>query len=761
MSVFEVGFEFLFKYPLRLFERGTLTWLGLGAKAVVPLLVVVGAVAVASYSRTPGRIGVRDRVILAGLRVLAFVLLGFCLLRPALLVSTSVPRRNALAVVLDDSRSMQIQDAGRETRLDQAKRIFDDSAGALVQSLAQRYAVRLYRFSESTRRIAHTAELGATGSRTDLAQALEEVRRDAVGLPLGGVVLVTDGADNGGGPLADAVLSLRAEHIPVYTVGLGRERFDRDLAIDRVELPRSTLKGAVLLGAVALRARGLGGETVTVTVEDQGRIVAQRAVTIPRGTELVTVPVRIPPLEAGPRELTVSVKPVPGEVVSQDNQLSAVVRVRDRREKILYVEGTLRPEFAFIRRAAAADSNLQLVGLQRTSQGKFLRLGVDDSLELVGGFPRSRGELFQYRALVLGTVEAGFFTADQLRMIADFVGERGGGLLALGGRDSFGEGAFAGTPVAEVLPVTFGNREADSAEPARELKLALTPAGEASAALLLTEVEDANRTLWDSLPPLTSVNRWAGLKPGATALLVGRPAGGGEAEPVLATQRYGRGKTLAFQAQDSWLWQMERPLDDQSFETYWRQLLRWLLEDVPDRLEITAAPDHPGPGQRVTLRAELGDSSFFRVNDADVMARITTPLGVVDTVPLEWSLGRDGAYQGDFVPRDEGAYRIDILARRGADTLRADPQYVMVADRGLDFLNAEMRATLLRRIAEETGGRFYTAADVSRLPEDAVYTESGITVTETKDLWDMPVVFLLLVGCLGGEWLYRRKRGLA
>ncbi len=466
----ETLFEFLFKYPPRLFERGTLTWLGLGTRMVVPLVLVVGAVAVASYSRAPARVRVRDRVILAGLRLAAFLLLGFCLLRPALLLSSSVPRRNALAVVLDDSRSMQIQDVDGRSRLDEVKRIFDDSSGTLVKALADRYAVRLYRFSEAPRRLGHTAELAATGARTDVAKALDEVRRDAVGLPLAGVVLVTDGADNGGNSIGDAILALQSEHIPVYTVGLGRERFDRDLAIDRVELPRSTLKGAVLLGAVALRARGLDGETVTVTVEDQGRIVAQRAVTIPKGSELVNVPVRIPPLEAGLRELTVSVKPVPGEAVSQDNQVNAVVRVRDRREKILYVEGTLRPEFAFIRRAAAADSNLQLVGLQRTSQGKFLRLGVDDSLELVGGFPRSRGELFQYRALILGAVEASFFSADQLRMIAEFVGERGGGLLALGGRDAFGEGDFTGTAVAEALPVTFANRRADSTEPARELE---------------------------------------------------------------------------------------------------------------------------------------------------------------------------------------------------------------------------------------------------------------------------------------------------
>jgi len=232
---------------------------------------------------------------------------------------------------------------------------------------------------------------------------------------------------------------------------------------------------------------------------------------------------------------------------------------------------------------------------------------------------------------------------------------------------------------------------------------------------------------------------------------------------VLAYHRYGRGKAIAWQVQDSWLWQMHAsiPLEDQSHETLWRQLLRWLLEDVPDRLEMGVAPEHPGPGQRVTVSAELGDSSYLRVNDASAAVRVTSPLGAMDTLPLDWVLGRDGTYTGSFIPREEGVYRLDLVAVRGADTLQAEPQFVMVADRGLDFVNAEMRGPLLRRIAEETGGRFYTPPTVAQLPDDARFTESGITMTEVKDLWDMPVVFLVLMSLLGTEWVLRRRRGLA
>ena len=753
--------EFLLKYPLRVFEQGTLVWQNGGfGPLIVPVVLVAAGIAIASYRRQGGRARVADRAALASLRFLAFLVVGACLLRPGLVVSMSVPEKNALGILLDDSKSTLIQDAGSLTRLAQIQRIFGDSTGDLVRRLAERYALRFYRFSDGLERIGGPNALQGSGGRTDVVSALAEIRRDFSGVPLAGIVLATDGADNAGHPISDALLSLKSARVPVYTVGIGQERFSRDVSIDRLELPRSTLRGAVLLGNVAIRARGVAGQVLALTVEDGGRIVATQNVTVPRGSEVITLPIRIPPLEPGVRQVTVSVRPVAGEAVSQNNTLAASVRVRDRREKILYVEGVIRPEFAFIRRAAAADSNLQLVGLQRTSAGKFLRLGVDDSLELIRGFPTTRSELFQYRGLVLGSIEASFFTADQLRMIAEFVGERGGGLLTLGGRSSYGEGFFQGTPLADVLPIEILNRRADSAEAPVELKIGLTPAGLGIAALALTERAEANAVKWDSLPPLTSVNRWGPLKPGATALLEGRM--GRAAQPVLAFQRYGRGRALALSVQDSWLWQMDASLsvEDQTHETLWRQLLRWVLEDVSDRLSLTVTPERPVPGERVTLRADLADSAFLRINDAAVLAVVTNPEGIVDSMPLEWALGEDGVYQGSFVSQGEGRYRAEVSARRGRETLAAVPEQIDVRDRGADFLNAEMRAPFLKRIAEETGGRFYTPQTVARLPDDVTFSAAGVTVRETKDLWDMPIVLVALFLLLGTEWTYRRSRGL-
>ena len=162
----------------------------------------------------------------------------------------------------------------------------------------------------------------------------------------------------------------------------------------------------------------------------------------------------------------------------------------------------------------------------------------------------------------------------------------------------------------------------------------------------------------------------------------------------------------------------------------------------------------------MTVRAEFADSNFLRANDASLVAQITTPDNATTGLPLDWGLAQDGVYSGSFVASAEGNYRIAVTGTRGRDSVVAESEFLDVADRGADFLNAEMRAPLLQRIATETGGKFYTAATVSQLPDDVLYTESGVTVKETKDLWDMPVIFFGLIALLGTEWIYRRRRGL-
>ena len=753
---------FLFKYSPHLFRRGDLS-----LAPVFPSALIIAGLAAALVLLVISLRGVRtatprrDRIVLGTLRATACLILAVCVFRPVLLLSSAVPQRNVLGVLLDDSRSMRLADLDGMSRLDAVRHVFGDSAESLTRRLGEKFVLRFFRFAADAGPLGNARGLVGAGTRTNLAAALDAARLELAGVPLAGMVLVTDGADNSAADLTAPLLALKGRKVPVYTVGVGRERFARDLAIERVSLPASALAGAGILAEVVVRIRGLGGSTVVITAEDEGRVVVEREIEAPKTGDVARTRLRLPPMTEGPHRLTFRVRPAAGEIVTENNESRSVLRVRPGPERILYLEGEPRPEFAFLRRAVAGDSALSLVAMLRSAKGKFLRLGVQDSTELVGGFPTRREDLFRYRALVLGSIEASFFTGDQLRMLADFVSRRGGGLIALGGRAAFAEGGYAGTPLAEVLPVNLDapTPAATGLAPA-ELMIHATAAGRLHPALQLGATEAA-AARWDSLPPLTSVNRLGSLKPGATALLSGRT--GGSDVPVLAVQRFGRGTAAVFGVQDTWLWQMHAniPLEDQTHEALWRQLLRWSVDEVPDRVELSASPSRVGPGEPVMLRARVVDEAYLESNDAQVTARVTTPAGRLVEVPLSWTLKEDGAYEGRFVAEEMGMYRIDGDAHRGKDTTRASAAALLVDDYGADVEQAELRSSLLRRIAGETGGRYYPLADAGRLVEDVVFTDSGVTVRESRDLWDMPIVFLLLVGLLGSEWGYRRWRGLA
>ena len=760
----EALFEFLFKYRPVVFEKGQLAFAaGLGTYVVVAIALAVGIPALIAYGRQRLRGSARDRAVLMSLRIAALALVLICVFRPVLVVSEAVPQRNVVGVLVDDSRSMRIADLDGVPRADAVRHLLGGRDSALYAALADKFVVRLFRFSGNGERVTQLADLTYDGARTELGPALESARQELTGVPLSGLVLVSDGADNSRGSLTDAVMSLGARHVPVFTVGIGRERFTKDIEVSRVEAPRSVLEGASLVVDVMVAQRGYTGSKVQMIVEDGGRIVNTQTVTLSGDGEAVPVRVRVPTAEAGARVLTFRIPGQPGEMVAQNNTQQAIVTVSDRREKILYIEGEPRPEMAFLRRAVREDKNLQIVTLQRLAKDQFRRFSVDDSLDLVAGFPKTRDELFAYKGVILGSMEASFFTGDQLRMLADFVSERGGGLLALGGRRALAEGGYAGTPVSDVLPVELARLPDPDAPYFTELKVDVTVPGSMHAATQIADAESLSVKRWKTMPAVSSVNRIGRTKPGATVLLSGIPTNEGDRQVVLAFQRYGRGKSIVFPIQDSWMWQMDPTIsvEDPTFESYWRQLLRWLVNEVPSRVMVASVGDQVSTAEPVELDAEIADRSYLKVNNAEAVARVTAPSGTVTEVPLEWSVTRDGQYKANFTPTEKGLYRIDVKTRIGTDTVTSAPAYVSSGEPPTEYFGAEMRAPLLRRIADETGGRFYTPDNVTELAKDIVFTEAGNTVVDRKDLWDMPIIFLLLLALVTSEWGFRKMRGLA
>jgi uncharacterized membrane protein len=760
--VFESLFRFLFKYPPLVFEQGDLSW-GASRPLLLAILIAAGVAAAAllTYKTIGGEQPLRDRIVLIGLRIGVLALLMLCLLRPTLVLKASVPQQNFVAVLVDDSRSMTIADTNGQPRSAFVQQQLSGSNGSLFKALSDRFVLRFFSFASSVDRQPNAANLKYAGTATRLGPALERARDELSGLPLAGLVMVTDGADTSDASLDEPLASLKARSIPVFTVGLGQDHFSKDIQVTRVETPRAVLKGTSLVVDVMLSQTGYSGQSATLNVEDEGRIVASQSVTLPADGESSTVRVRFTAADAGTRLFRFRIAPQPDEQVTENNVRDALIEVRDRREKVLYFEGEPRFEMKFINRAMEDDKNIDFVILQRTAENKYYRFGITTPDELVSGFPKTREELFAYRAIILGSIEAAAFSPEQLRMLADFANKRGGGLLMLGGRRAFAEGGWGGTPVGDVLPVVI---ETGTKQPPyfAELSARPTRAGLSFPVTQIGETEDASSARWDNMPQVSTVNPIREVKPGATILL-NAPSLGRQDQIVLAYQRYGRGKTIAMPIQDSWVWKMDAkvPVTDVTHAMFWRRMVRWLVDGVPDQLNLVTGHDRVEPGEAVRFTAEVLDTAYVEVNDAHVEAHITSPSGKPADVPMEWTVERDGEYGAVFNPDESGLYEIKVTATRDGKALANNVMHLRVSAGDAEYYDAAMRAPLLKRIAEETGGRFFTPANASSLPDAISYSGRGVTVVEERELWDMPALLMLLLALLGAEWGFRRTRGLA
>jgi len=755
-------FEAFFKYPTSLFGAGSLGFAPAWPFLLAGFVVLAGAIPVLwIYLR--GTRTARERVLVA-LRLLSLCLLLFLLLRPTLTVSTLVPMESFVAVLVDDSASMAVRSSSGVARGQEVRALLGTAeAPGLLASLASRFNVRLFSFSDELERIESLAELSFSGEHSHLGSALQRGVDEMANLPLAGLVVLTDGADNSSFSIEDAVLDLQSRAVPVFTVGFGEERFERDIQVSRVEAPRKVLKGSSLVVEVTVEQTGFDGESVTLEVEDDGRIISTTEVEFSDVGEATVVSVNFEATDEGQREFNFRIAPQNGESHVRNNRRAVSIQVENRTEKILYFEGEPRYELKFLRRAVHGDKNLQLVTLQRTAENRFSRFELDDDDELEGGFPTTREELFRYRGLILGSIEASYFTYDQLRMIADFVSIRGGGFLMIGGRNAFSEGGWAGTPVADVLPVVLGPAAGEGEAFFAEIEVELTAYGRSHPATRLAASEEGSEEIWRQLPTVSIFNPVNELKPGATALVVGSSLAISGEQIVLAFQRYGRGRGLAWTVHDSWKWQMHAdvPLEDMSHERLWRQIMRWLVSYVPDSVDLASTQERVGVGERVELRAEVMDDRFLAVNNAQMFAEVTAPSGAVVDVPMSWTVEADGVYSGSFAAEEEGTYEVAFSADRGEGSLGMGTTFVTAGPLDDEYFDSELRRALLEHVAEETGGLFYLPSEAGSLAQDLSVSGSGSTVVEHFDLWDMPILFLLIVILIGSEWTLRKRAGFA
>src|SRR5581483_3527215 len=607
-------FEFFFKYPRSVYSRGQFALLGAWPKWMLLLLIVAVAAALALLIRSrlreaaPVMRGWRARMVWSLQTLLAAILLVL-LWHPAITIAELRPRQNIIAVLVDDSRSMAISEDGL-TRQAQAVKTLESN---VLPGLNRSFQTRLYRFDDVAVRINNVNDLKANALSTRIGDSLKQFSDETSDLPIGAAVLLSDGDDNSGGISADAINALRARHIPVHTVGFGRERATHDVELDDASIAPRALADSRIAARITLHQRGYAGQKLNLTIRDttqaKTKALASRTITLGPDSNLQTETLMFDIGAAGAKTLQIAAGPLAGEENTANNAVTRVVNVGSEPRRILYIEGEPRWEYKFIREAEEGDRLVHLVSMVRTSENKVYRQGIADPTELAGGFPSRAEDLFAYQGLIIGSVEAAYFTSNQQQLIRDFVDRRGGGLLMLGGQFSLPDGGWNATKLVDLFPTvlptpssTF-HREADPRNGTTHTFAQLAPAGADSVITRLLDDPAANAAKWKQLPYLMDYEDPGVPKPGAT-VLADMITPEGRRLPLLITENFGRGRSAIMATGGSWRWQMSLPLGDTAHDRFGQQLLRWGASDTPGHVTVAVPAKVRHDRGAVTLTAD-------------------------------------------------------------------------------------------------------------------------------------------------------------
>ena len=757
-------FESLFNFSPEVYRQGQFVFAG-----KIPLQILVlgvpllAAFAWFSYRTVLTRTTLKAWWVVLALRFALLTVLLFLLADPALRWMHS-REQVYTAVLVDTSRSMNVTDvvAGSGTpisRIDAAKKLLLGDGGneGLIKTLGKKGKVVVYAFDENARRVTSNDQLKAEGQFTNIYRGIHDMDTELRGMPLAAVVLLTDGGRNTGGTTQDAAAILAARGVPLYPVGLGNPHPPNDYEVVSVVAPKRVRRNSEVEVQVAVRNTGYP-DPFELTVSRGDTVISTKKITPNPGTDLQEVKLVFTPDQEGTATYRIAIPPGKDEKNVANNSQDFTVEVRDDRLPVLYVEGSPRMEYRFLRHALYNDPDFRIVGLLRLGDKRFNVQGANDSEAfLKDGFPTTVEQLYAFQAIILGDIEASYFTPQQLTMLQDFVRVRGGGLIMLGGVNSFGLGNYAGTPIADMLPMQITANDGPYEDGQYKAKVQL---GMSSHPVTqLSYDPEANRALWGQAPPLVGLTPVAGVKPGALTLITRDTDG----KPIFAVQNYGEGRVAAFTSGGSWYWRVSVPSTVEFYEKFWKQVIRWLAVGAKERLTAETDSDVYARGKPVIIRATALAKDLQPVDDATITATITDPLGNHEDVSMDWILSEEGVYQAQYIPQDEGDYRVSVHVE-GWDTKPVEADF-RVSQPVVEDADTGLKEDALKDMAKTAHGRYFSYADANQLPDEITKAIEGARFTgmkpEDKELWDMPVLFVLAFALMVAEWIVRRRSGLA
>lgn len=771
----------------------------------VALLLAAGILAW-SYIASPS---VLVRWLCPVLKLAGLTALAICLLEPLWSGQRAKPGANLFAVVADNSQGLQIHDNGSSrTRGEVLRELLTSRGNDWQETLDQTFEVKRYSFDARLQSTRDFGELDFNGRASRIGSALSTIAERYRNRPLAGILLLTDGnaTDLHGVPDLPQLP-------PVYPVVIGSTQPVQDIAVQQVHTTQTDFEDAPVSVQADVTAHGYQGQSVTAQLlETTGKVAAEQTLTPRKEDELLAFRFQFRPQkqglcfyrlnvrlrsELGRTEQTIHTS----EATLNNNTTVLVVDRGHGPYRILYVSGRPNWEFKFLNRAVSEDDQLQLMGLirvakrepkfnflgragetsnplfrgfnnqspedvERYDQPVLIRLNTRDEFELRGGFPRTAEDLYEYHAVIVDDLESEFFTPDQATLLQKFVSERGGGFLMLGGMETFQQGRYQRTPVGDMLPVYLEPVEQTNAP--GSLKYALTREGLLQTWARLRDNESDERARIQTMAPFQVLNKVKEAKPGASVIATVADDEG-NSYPALITQRFGRGRTAALTIGDFWHWGFHDAEAHTDMDKAWRQMMRWLVTDVPNPVQLAAEPQPEDPNGAVLLQVRVRDKKFQPMDNANITLEVRSVMGEAAGssstnslhLQVEPSPTEAGLYQATFVPRATGGYQAAAVVTN----LTGNEVGKAAAGWSTDLAAEEFRSlspnlSLLETIAKKTGGELVPIDKLDRFARDLPHRTAPVMDSWTYPLWHTPAMFALALLFLVSEWGLRRWSGL-
>jgi uncharacterized membrane protein len=750
-----------------------------------------------SYARTSVSPGLR--ALSTALKVIGLALILSILLEPTW--TTSRPREgaNLFALVADNSMGLQVRDTGeRKTRGELLRDLLFSDQSAWQGKLEEMFQLRRYLFDSRLESARDFAGLNFEGRETELGHALKSLSERFQGQPLAGVLLFTDGN------ATDLEHGFSQSGLPpIYPVLIGKESNLSDLALNNVSVGQTVFEDAPVTLTANVAATGFPKERIKAQVTLNGKIVAEQMLQAKSDKDQLPLRFELKPERPGLSfyELRVALADAQDRTnlteatLYNNSRLLAVDRGKGP-HRILYVSGRPNWEYKFMNRAVSEDPQLQLVGLiriakrepkftfrgragessnplfrgfnkgdeetERYDQPVLIRLNTKDEVELRAGFPKVAEDLYGYEGLIIDDLESEFFTAEQLMLIQRYVSERGGGFLMLGGVDTLQDGKYAHTAVGDMLPVYLDRLpETPGGE---TFKLDLTREGWLQPWIRLRSTEQEERGRLEGHPDYQVLNKLREVKPGASVLATVRDNLGNH-YPAVAVQRFGNGRVGTIAVGDLWRGGLESEKAQEDLQKGWRQMLRWLISDVPQQCDIRQQPSTDSEGA-IELLVRARDKKFQPMDNASVQITVTapTPDGKTNVVTLtgESADKEPGLYRATYVPREPGAYRVAATVNDSTGVRVAEVETGWSSEPlAKEFASLVPNRSLLEEIARKTGGEVILPNRLDHFVSSLNNKKAPIVETYSYPLWHKPLIFALALLCFISEWGIRRLKGLA